>query len=372
MGKNIHAAPFDEGTQIKLYILQMYLKEWFPVFIAKKELHWSKIFIYDFFCGPGKDVNGRYGSPLIIMKELSEYCTTIRKRSLVVNVHFNDMETEKMQGLSSNIDEFMKESCDSACASDCALNITYSNNDFESLFMEKYPEMKRHSENPHFLFLDQNGIKFVTDDVFRKITSLARCDFIFFISSSYLWRFADVPEFQRYLKISGEVFDGQDFFHCHRVVFNYYKKLLTDCGGYFLAPFSIKKGGNIYGLIFGSRNMLGIEKFLKIGWGLNGQTGDANFDIDDEKINPRMPSLFEEMNRSTKLKEFENALVIDIKSGRLKTNKDVYLFAFDRGCLPKHANEVLRKMIKDGDLEKDIHMSANNVHNLPKSEIRLK
>ena len=24
------------------------------------------------------------------------------------------------------------------------------------------------------------------------------------------------------------------------------------------------------------------------------------------------------------------------------------------------------------DLEKDIHMSANNVHNLPKSEIRLK
>lgn len=372
MGKNIHAEPFDEGTHIKLYILQEYLKEWFPVFIAKKELHWDKIFVYDFFCGPGKDVNGSYGSPLIIMKELGEYCERIREKGLVVSVHFNDMELGKVKELRGNIEEFMRTSCDPFCAKDCALDIAYSNDDFELLFSEKYPEMKRFSEYPHFLFLDQNGIKYVTDNVIRKIISLDRCDFMFFISSSYLRRFADVPEFQKYLRISGEVFDGEDFFHCHRIVFNYYKRLLLNCHSCFLAPFSIKKGGNIYGLIFGSKNMLGIEKFLKIGWGLNGQTGDANFDIDDEKINPRMPSLFDDMNRSTKLKEFEDALVLDIKSGKLKTNREVYLFAFDRGCLPKHANDVLRRLIKNCVLEDDIQMSANNVHKISISKLRLK
>jgi three-Cys-motif partner protein len=123
MGKNIHDAPFDEGSQIKLYILQEYLKEWFPVFIAKKELHWDKIFVYDFFCGPGKDVKGTYGSPLIIMKELGGYCARIREEGLAVNVHFNDVDTEKVKELKDNIEEFMRDRCDPVCANNCALDI---------------------------------------------------------------------------------------------------------------------------------------------------------------------------------------------------------------------------------------------------------
>ena len=77
---------------------------------------------------------------------------------------------------------------------------------------------------------------------------------------------------------------------------------------YFLAPFSIKKPSGIYGLIFGTNHTLGIEKFLRVCWKHDKLTGEANFDIDNEKINVNKPSLFSEFNISTKRQMFDESL----------------------------------------------------------------
>lgn len=70
MSRDIHKKPFDEGTKAKLAIFRDYLKEWLPVFFAKKkEIYYPQINIYDFFSDPGTDGNGSLGTPLIILRK---------------------------------------------------------------------------------------------------------------------------------------------------------------------------------------------------------------------------------------------------------------------------------------------------------------
>lgn len=372
MAKNIHDSSFDEGTQIKLHILKEYFKEWLPVFIVNPKQKKAKVFIYDFFSGPGKDTDGSDGSPLIILHELRSHCDAVRNKDIRIEVYFNDYSKKKIKALTENIKIFKNNECESSCIANCVYNVTVKNEDFNNLFIRAYSYILKNTKSPQFLFFDQNGIKFVTEDVFHKVTNLERCDFIFFISSSYVRRFGDLPEFQKYLSLTGQSFDGEPSKHCHRVIFEYYKSLLPQNKAYYLAPFSIKKGSNIYGLIYGSNHTLGIEKFLNVCWKINPQTGDANFDIDDEKINTNRPSLFDELNKSNKQNIFEAELKKKIINGTLRTNKKVYLFAFDEEFLPKHANMVLRELVKDGTLEKNFEIKSKDIHKVKETPFSIK
>ena len=59
--KEFHNTPFDEGTKCKLELYQNYLRGWLPVFINTLSI--ERIQVFDFFAGPGTDVNGTYGTP---------------------------------------------------------------------------------------------------------------------------------------------------------------------------------------------------------------------------------------------------------------------------------------------------------------------
>jgi hypothetical protein len=214
------------------------------------------------------------------------------------------------------------------------------------------------------MFLDQYGVKHITEEILHKISLLERTDFIFFISSSFARRFIENPEFKKYLKLTRQDFNENKPFHCHRVIFNYYKSLLRPEDNLFLAPFSIKKNQNIYGLIFGTHHTLGMEKFLNIGWKINTQTGDANFDIDEEKINPVEPTLFDQFNIPNKIKLFELELRSRFESRKFKSNMDVYKYSLESGFLPRHANKVINEMKNEGKIPKEFETGTQNIHNL--------
>ncbi|KJF41835.1 three-Cys-motif partner protein TcmP [Draconibacterium sediminis] len=364
---------FDEGTQIKLYILHKYLQEWLPVFLKRRQKYWTDISLYDMFAGEGKDSEGVNGSPLIMLEELFPYCKTIKDESLRLNVLFNEVDKKRYEALKQNISEKLMECKNSEMCpktKDCILKVYEENKDFKQLFGEWYPFMQNTAQLPRFMFLDQFGIKQITEDIFEQLVSLKRTDFIFFISSSFANRFAEQPEFQTYLKLNRESFDPTKPHHCHRVVFNYYKQLIPRGTEYYLAPFSIKKGPNIYGLIFGTNHLLGIEKFLNICWGINKNTGDANYDIDNEKINPIEPSLWAEHDISNKIQVFQNELKNKVLSNDLETNVEVYRWTFEMGCLPKHANEVLRELRKQRTINKEFRIASSNIHKLVPEKLK--
>jgi len=350
MGKDIHKSVFDEGTLTKLSILREYIKSWFPVFLKDQKHYWERIQIYDFFAGEGSDIAGTNGSPIIFLEELRKYCTTIKERNLKVDLVFNEFNSNKFNKLTTIVQKFISEcrvsgNCPCGDSNECPFNFTTENKDFTILFNELYPEMKRTSKMPRFMFLDQNGIKFINRDIFSKLISLDRTDFLFFISSSFAKRFAEVPEFMEYLKVSREEFESSKPYDCHRVILKYYKSLIPSYKDYKLAPFSIRKpnNGNIYGLIFGSNSPLGLEKFLTTAWKLDKHTGEANFNIDNDQIIHGNISLFPEYNVIKKVELFRNSLIEFLKETP-RTNKEVYLFTLESGFIPTHTIEILKEL----------------------------
>ncbi len=359
---DLYREGFDTATKIKLHILQEYIKEWLPVFLKKKEKYWTDIFIYDFFAGEGYDDNENPGSPTIIIDELKEYSDIIEQEKINLNVIFNDIAKEKIEKLESRI------------GNQLPYSIEYKNKDFKDLFNEIYPEISKPQNTilPRFMFLDQYGIKYITPEVFAKLASLKRTDFIFFISSSFFPRFAEQEEFKRYLAINKEEFDNRKPYHCHRVIFEYYQSLLPT-KEFYLAPFSLKKetSNNVYGLIFGSNHALGIEKFMNICWKMDGVTGEANFNIDDDIVDGMSLDLFNQDTRPKKLQLLEKSIRNGIRDGSLKTLSSVYKYTYNFGCLPKQANEIIRELKKSDLIDKSLKLATSNIHRID-PDIKLK
>ncbi|MCD4695807.1 MAG: hypothetical protein K8S16_06160 [Bacteroidales bacterium] len=141
---------------------------------------------------------------------------------------------------------------------------------------------------------------------------------------------------------------------------------------YYLAPFSIKKGSNIYRLIFGSHHILGLKKILTTAWKVDPERGEANFDIDEEALVENQYDLFTgETEKPKKVEIFEHELINSIKAKNLISNKDVYIYTITRGFLLKHSRKVLSHLLKEGVLlNKKVNLSYD-VYNDPTKVISL-
>jgi hypothetical protein len=187
---------------------------------------------------------------------------------------------------------------------------------------------------------------------------LPRTDFIFFISSAMVNRFKNLPEIRTHVPVADEDLLQINGTNVHRIVANAYKRWIpVSSKEYYLGSFSIKKGANVYGLVFGSGHPLGIDKFLKVAWKLG---GEANFDIDKDGIDPNQPSLFPELDKPKKISLFEKDLESAVLERRASTNKEVYTFALQSGVLPMHAKDALNQMMNDGKLPRqNLHVTYN-------------
>jgi len=157
-------------------------------------------------------------------------------------------------------------------------------------------------------------------------------------------------------------FDTSKPFHCHRILANYYESLIPEVKDYYTAHFSIKKGKNYYGLIFGTNHILGIEKFLRICWKHDQVTGEANYNIDREP-SYHGNTLFEETNISMKIQIFKDNLHKHILENKFTSLLQIYQEAFKAKCLPEHANEVLTELINKGILGK-IKLQKSGFHKM--------
>ena len=225
-------------------------------------------------------------------------------------------------------------------------SVHFENLDFADAFEKWHPRMPGAA---NLLFLDQSGVRHITTEIFKALLALDCTDFLFFIASSTFHRFGQHPSFKKYFKT--EKINPDSYTDVHRAVRSYYRSLVPTEMEYYLPGYSLKKGANIYGLIFGTHHPLGAMKFLRKTWSLDEQRGEANFDIDDDRIEKEQPFLFDAMNKPTKLAVFEADLRTAIESGQLETDRDVSLFALEHGCLGKHARAVVSKMKAEGLLK---------------------
>lgn len=335
MSKDFFDKPFNEDTIVKLEMYGDYIKKWLPVFLATKNPFLYKINIMDFFAGAGYDGNGSAGSPILAIKALMEYSDYFNKKIFSINVYLNDKNIEYCKRLEKNIDalDFDRDN----------INITIINKEFQDAFQSLEPEMKKAA---NLLFLDQFGVKYITKKFFKHLIQIPHTDSLFFISSATYKRFCQDENISSIIGLDPQIVQDTPATHIHRLVTETYDSFIPDGFNYGVAPFSIKKGSNIYGLIFGSGHPLGMEKFLEVCWEKDKNTGEANFDIEGTGIDQATPYLFNEMNTPTKVEVFQQELKEKILSGELKTDRDIYFYMINNGFLGKHVYPVI-KILKD-------------------------
>ena len=345
-GRNHHSEPFDEATLVKLDLYRRYVRAWLPVFLNSPNLKVDKIQIFDFFAGPGHDVNGKSGSPLIALEEIKDAMNIDHRNNPEIHLYLNEMMKHKFETLKG------------ACAESELARIVkfhYLNKEFGDAFREWSPVIGQDTyacKTASLVFFDQNGTKQITRDVFAKIISSVRTDFLFFIASSYIYRFRTQPHNVEPAPILPRDFEGMTMKNAHRKVCDAYRRLIPQDLRYYLAPFSIAKdfGSNVYGLIFGSGHPLGMDKFLKICWTEDPLTGEANYDIDDDNIDPAQPTFWPE--RPKKIESFERQLAARVLDRTLRDNVDVYNYALNHGFRAAHAKEALNNMVTARELPK--------------------
>ncbi|MBU1181551.1 MAG: three-Cys-motif partner protein TcmP [Pseudomonadota bacterium] len=350
--RNLHLKPFDESTCEKLGLYRDYLREWLPVFIHNQYI--DSIQVFDFFAGPGKDVDGSSGSPLITCEEIRQVQNLNGKQYPKIRTFFNEYNSTKFKDLSSCINE-QKSSLPE-------VSFTTMQNDFHSAFEQWKPLMNGNAAN--LLFLDQNGVNQITKSVFQYIVQHPKTDFLFFISSAMVNRFK--KKIQDYVPVTDEDFSRMNGTNVHRIVADAYRRWIPLGLEYYLGSFSIRKGPNVYGLVFGSGHPLGIDKFLKVAWK---RGGDANFDIDRDGIDRKQLPLFQEYGKPTKIKVFEKELRSAVLERRLMTNKDVYIFSLQNGMLAAHARDALKMLVEDKTLPKQTFHVSYDAWKKPNAEI---
>lgn len=317
--RDLHKKPFDEGTKTKLEIYRGYVRAWLQVFLHSDKFKGRQLRFYDFFSGPGEDSSGAAGSPLILIEELLKERAKIDQRGHQIRILFNDQDSAKIENL--------KQLC---AKKSMPWQPRFGSLEFAQAIKEVQSEL---GAGPSLVFIDQNGVKHITRDVFNVLTKAATTDFIFFTASSAKWRFGDLlaPE----LKLPENV----PYTEVHRVLADRYREWAPK--GMFIGHFSIRKKANIYGLVFGSHHWRGMQKFLEIVWKLDPACGEADYQMEADTVQGQ---LYVEQGKpgfkKRKTELFQEELSELIPSSQLKTDADVFLHCLTNGFLPRVAKDV--------------------------------
>jgi len=334
---DLHTKPFDGGTIAKLEIFEDYAEAWIPTWVMQEV---PKIHVFDFFSGPGYDREQVPGSPIRLLEKILSYLGNFFQKKTKVVLHLNEFEPNKkaqvkFENLQKNCEEFLN----AHPKLRHFLKIEYYNKDAKVLFFELLPLIKEH---PSLVYLDQNGVKFIAQEYVSELEKLSGTDFLYFASSSYFKRLGNTEEFQKVIPFTAEELAKEKQTNMHRFVASRLRKDLPEYTDLKLFPFSIKKGANIYGIIFGAKHFRAVDKFLKIAWKRNEVNGEADFDIDDDETKAGY-DLFGRKGL-TKIEKFQADLEEKLLKGGLQNNRGVLMHTYLSGHIPDHANEVIKKI----------------------------
>lgn len=377
MTKDINKREFTEETKLKLTIFQECFREWYPVFIHHS--HVAKVLIYDMFAGSGMDTKGNYGSPLILLQEAKgenkKHCIFLSSQNKAPQVYFgfNELLSQKEEELESNITNYMQE-CQKVCNLKCPLkdHIFYKRENFSTLInSEKLLKNLKDENSAKFFLLDQYGFKQIDDDIFTKLIGFPKTDFIFFIASSFIKRFRELPAVTNYFHRAKITYDESQPKECHRVITDYFRSLIPTSKEYYLHSFTIQKGNNYYGLILGTSHSLGMEKFLRVCWKHDRFAGESNCNIENDF---ELGTLFYNLLDTNKTHRVLTEIKDKILSGIISTNKQGLKYALKNGCEPSLYVTAISDLIekKKVDINGTFNKQATNIHKVKEYTIIVK
>lgn len=372
MTVDINSRAFDDKTLLKLDIFRDCFVEWFPVFLNNPYV--NRIYIMDLFAGSGGDAKGNLGSPLLLLDEVkgadAGYCKQAENNRKVIKFWFNELDTDKVKKLKKNVDDFI-----TRCEKECSLDNCYfrdkiliTGDRFEDIFNSgEFRTIASRRDYGKFLVLDQYGFKEIGDEEFKQLITYPKLDFIFFITSHVIRRFKQNSRVVKYIDSTGIDFDD-DPKKIHSCIADHYRSLIPAGMEYYIHHFSIMKGPNRYGLIFGSGHTYGMEKFLDVCWRKDIYAGES-----DEIINNDWTEgmLFSGVEPPNKIREVKKDVQQQILNGNITDNVMGLKYTLKRGCLGNVYFDAVEEL-KDNEkilIEGNFNRKKKGIHTIKGKDV---
>ncbi|MDX9883624.1 MAG: three-Cys-motif partner protein TcmP, partial [Prolixibacteraceae bacterium] len=268
--------------------------------------------------------------------------------------------------IDAHIDKCIKENCKKE---NCQYQSHIGKHEFKNAFnSKKFKSILNNYKYAKFILLDQYGFSQVDESIFQELVNSPKTDFIFFIATSFIDRFREHPNTKKYIDTSRIDFEKSKPKERHKLIANYFKDLIN-VEEYYLHHFTIKKGANHYGLIFGSSHSLGMEKFLKVCWRKDELSGESNDNSYDDYTKDTLFYNPESSNKKEKVKRKIRAKVL---AGEITDNISGFKFTLSELCMPVLFTQVIKKLEKEGLIKRtgNLNYQSVNIHDCKKYYIK--
>lgn len=157
---------------------------------------------------------------------------------------------------------------------------------------------------------------------------------------------------------------------CHRIIADYFRNLIPADKEYYIHHFTIQKGTNYYGLIFGTSHTLGMEKFVKVCWMEDKNSGESNCNIDNDF---EKDSLFYDPTNTAKKLRIKDELLRLILSGKIKSNVEGLKWVLSCGCEPNLFIEAVNTLVaqKKVAIQGKFNKQSSNIHKVEEYKIEV-
>lgn len=322
-----------DHSEAKVKLLGEYLKRYLN--IISNDGYTEEINIFDLFCGQGLYEDGGEGSPLVTLRQVKDtYYSSINKKPNKlpkINCHFNDIETSKIEILSSAVKNRSLHDDDFG-------DLLYSSNDYKDEILKLKKLFKTFKNQKAFVFIDPYGYKDIKSEQIKLLMdSNKKSEVLLWLPTQHMYRFSKNGTPEALLDFIEELTQYKEWKRSDSVwkFINQLKEGFQSYLGenYFVDNFSIKKEENtVFCLYFFTSHIKGFEKMLEAKWEIDNEQGRG------WEYSGNIATLFSD----NKTNELEEKLKEYLK-GHKKFNNDIYKFTLRQGYLPKHANQILEQ-----------------------------
>lgn len=338
----------------KVNFYQSYLERYLSVMSVTQ--YFDTINIFDVFCGRGEYDDGGLGSPIRAVQTIMKIKQD-KPSDLKINLFLNDAEKEYVERVKKYIEEHFPD-YNKYC------NIKYLNYKADQLFGDICSFVSRTATNErNFIFVDPYGYKDINRSTLQRMMSNGRTEILLFLPISFMHRF-------RYYALNKEdkkaqrlkVFINEFFPPNHPVCLEEemdvmdYIDALTEAfsfnNTYYTTNYFIERDArNYFALFFFCNNLLGLEKAVETKWALDSESGRG---FHQQKKDANQLDMFTEWAKEERNRNRAEVLrlkIVGFLSTRERSNAEIYEFILRSGYKRSHANEVLRELQNNNQIE---------------------
>ena len=340
-------------SKAKLDYYESYLIRYLPVLRLAEFT--KSINIFDVFCGTGIYEDGTKGSPILAFEAIRDSEINNSGKSLTpVNLIINDIEAEKIEGIKRYIKQINNNVC----------SVFYRNSDATDFLREVVNIINaQKSDTRNLVLIDPYGYKNIRKEDIRRLLLKKNTEIILFLPISQIYRFTGKVISEHDTKVKALKNFIESFFpdHTHPIYDNnmvhekelieHVRKALTFNDRFYATSYFIQRDQrqHYYALFSIMPNIYGLEKNLAVKWKLNEESGEG-FEQPKQMFD-MFGDHFKEQAKREKYNELKSLLLHFIEQQGVITNVDLYEFTLKNMFLPKHSNEVLKQLYKDGVID---------------------